>query len=61
MCINWSNQTDQYLAAAGKDKVVSIWNVNTGLNVLQLDKHADAVQAVFFSSDDTKVITIGID
>jgi WD40 repeat protein len=37
LCINWTNTSDDFLVAAGKDKLVEIWSAKTGANVLSLE------------------------
>ena len=59
--LNWANTSDDYLVTAGKEKVATIWNVNTGKSVLKLEGHTSSIQSAVFSPNDKKVFTVGID
>ena len=59
--LNWTNTTDDWFVTAGKDKYATIWDANTGKQVLKLEGHQSSIQAAIFSFDDKKVFTVGID
>ena len=59
--LNWTNTTDDWFVTAGKDKYATVWDANTGKQVLKLEGHSSSIQAAIFSFDDKKVFTVGID
>jgi DNA-binding beta-propeller fold protein YncE len=49
------------IATAGRDKVVRLWNIATGQEILSIVGHADAVRDVDFSPDGKTVATASAD
>ena len=41
--------------------VARVWDSKTGKQVVELAKHNDTIQSAAFTSDDTRVITVGVD
>ncbi|CAG8516301.1 5190_t:CDS:10, partial [Ambispora gerdemannii] len=64
-CLSWNTYIKAQIASADYDGVVSLWDVNTGLQVMSFDEHEKRAWSVDFSrmdptklasgSDDTKV------
>ena len=51
----------KWLASAGGDQTVRIYDRSTGQTARQLAEHAGAVYAVDFSADAAQVVTAGVD
>ncbi|CAG8556200.1 10038_t:CDS:10, partial [Ambispora leptoticha] len=64
-CLSWNTYIKAQIASADYDGVVSLWDVNTGMQVMSFDEHEKRAWSVDFSrmdptklasgSDDTKV------
>jgi WD40 repeat protein len=57
----WTNQDDRWVLTAGDDLVARIWDARHGKLIVEMDKHTEAIMQAMFTSDDSKVITLGID
>jgi WD40 repeat protein/ankyrin repeat protein len=51
----------RYLASAGDDPSVRLWDVSSGLLVRKFSEHADSVNGIAFSPDDQRLATAGAD
>ena len=54
----WS-QTGRYVATAGMDQVVRVWDVEAGKLLTDLSGHQSTVTNMLFSIDDSRIMTMG--
>mmetsp|Transcript_7506 Transcript_7506/g.5701 ORF Transcript_7506/g.5701 Transcript_7506/m.5701 type:complete len:144 (+) Transcript_7506:669-1100(+) len=52
LALSWTNQDDRYIVTCGKDHMVRMWDTKSGRMRLEIDRHCEAVQNVFFTQDD---------
>ena len=51
----------RFMASAGRDKTIKVWEISTGWDMLTLKGHEGAIWDVRFSQDDSKIISAGAD
>jgi WD40 repeat protein len=61
LALNWTNTDDRWIISGGQDSIARVWDTRTGKLVVELAKHQDIIQSASFTSDDSKVVTLGID
>jgi len=60
--LNWTNTDDRWFISSSNDISARIWDSRSGKLVCEIaNKHTEAVTCAIFSSDDSKVITVGTD
>ena len=59
--LNWTNSTDDWLVAGGKDRHAIVFSSRTGKQAIKLDGHSQTIQSAVFSADDKHVFTLSVD
>jgi eukaryotic-like serine/threonine-protein kinase len=60
MGLAWSPD-GKYIASAGADKTVQVWDASTGKTIISYSEHAEWVKAIAWSPDGTRIASGGAD
>lgn len=59
--LDWSKQENAHLATSDYDGMISVWDIDSGQNILEYDEHEKRAWSVNFSKTDASLLASGSD